>query len=473
MNWVFLPLLPLFLLLIHRILRFQSQRGSVKNKIRRNRDIANFSIFHAKSLHDRLRLRAGPNARLVTTFGIYNSFTTTDETRHAEFLHRAIHTIKSADKTAWCRVWTLANGTMDTLVSHLHNRGQHAVNVERTVRILCFDAVLELLFAHTRIQPFDIEHADHVTKLINVLWLKSKKESDELRSVDQKHTLNSLHKALRELVSGEEGQILAFIMPAYETLWRVVLLTYIHVAFRYIDTATTDLVHEVVEIVSRDSGVGAQLPPTVDNFAREALRLYPPTKRIYRASPLRTLAADVESMHHDVQIWGLDALEFRPSRFGALIQDQKDAYMPFGVGRNTCPAINGFGRKMISSLVVALITRLGTRESGARVWFGDDKLDIDMRAPLPTGRNDMGQWVILYCVLDYVESVALVIRFYALFPSTYEDLDSLDNDISWRQTFHIFGYDETLVTRRPGHYSQLADTKCKLRPPQFHVARIK
>ncbi|KAK1467807.1 hypothetical protein CTAM01_16993 [Colletotrichum tamarilloi] len=76
-----------------------------------------------------------------------------------------------------------------------------------------------------------------------------------------------------------------------------------------------------------------------------------------------------------------------------MTQDQKSAYMPFGVGMNACPAINGFGRKMISSLVVVLITRLGTRDSGARIWFGDDKLDIDMRAPLPTGRNDMGEWV--------------------------------------------------------------------------------
>lgn len=68
--------------------------------------------------------------------------------------------------------------------------------------------------------------------------------------------------------------------------------------------------------------------------------------------------------------------------------------MPFGVGINACPATNGFGRKMISCLVVVLNTRLDVRESGARVWFGDDKLDFDMGAPLPTGRNDMGVWVI-------------------------------------------------------------------------------
>ncbi|KAK1992796.1 hypothetical protein LX36DRAFT_662091 [Colletotrichum falcatum] len=204
-------------------------------------------------------------------------------------------------------------------------------------------------------------------------------------------------------------------MPAYETLWRVVLLTYVHVAFRHVDAATRDEVCEVVEVVSRDGGQEAQTHPTVDNFARvrpghqspktvqntltvrclqEALRLYPPTKRIYRASASRTAAADVESMHHDERIWGPDALEFRPGRSGALTRRQKDAYMPFGVGKNACPAANGFGRRMVASLVVVLVTRLGTRSSGARIRFGDDELDVFDGTPLPTGRDDMGAWVI-------------------------------------------------------------------------------
>ncbi|KAK2758922.1 hypothetical protein CKAH01_16750 [Colletotrichum kahawae] len=183
-------------------------------------------------------------------------------------------------------------------------------------------------------------------------------------------------------------------MPAYETLWRVVLLTYIHVAFRYMDTASTNLVEEVIEIMSPNRGARERLHLTVGHFAEEALRLYPPIKRIYRESAVGVVAADIESMHHDFRIWGDDALNFRPSRFSKLTQDQKDAYMPFGVGRNVCPAINGFGRKIISSLVVVLVTRLGMRASGAQVWFSDDKLDQDSTAPLPTGRNDAVKWVV-------------------------------------------------------------------------------
>lgn len=127
---------------------------------------------------------------------------------------------------------------------------------------------------------------------------------------------------------------------------------------------------------------------------QEALRLYPPTKRIYRAADAPRVAADVESLHHDERIWGPDALEFRPGRFTALTQDQCDAYMPFGVGKNACPAANGFGRRMIASLVAVLFNRLGSSESGARVWFGNDGLEGDARAPLPTGRGDMERWVV-------------------------------------------------------------------------------
>lgn len=68
--------------------------------------------------------------------------------------------------------------------------------------------------------------------------------------------------------------------------------------------------------------------------------------------------------------------------------------MPFGVGKNACPAANGFGRRIIATLVVVLLARLGSSESGARVWFGDGRLDGDAKTPLPTGRDDMEGWVV-------------------------------------------------------------------------------
>lgn len=129
--------------------------------------------------------------------------------------------------------------------------------------------------------------------------------------------------------------------------------------------------------------------------------MYPSNKTIYRASLVctdaaaktkaTTVKADVERCHRDASIWGADAIDFRPERFDSLSALQKDAYLPFSLGRHRCPAINGFGNRMITMLLVALGRTLSA-EVG-RVRFGDDRLDQDNKAPLPTGRGDMGRWV--------------------------------------------------------------------------------
>ncbi|WQF90048.1 Putative cytochrome P450 [Colletotrichum destructivum] len=382
---------------------FKAPVISLQSKIQRNRSIANFSIFQPSSLQHRLQLRAGPNSRLLKAFDIRNSFTTTDVDKHTDFLRLSFHTIKSADGAVCRKVWRLANETIEKLVPQLRNSGRREVRIERIARILCLDAVLKLLFPKTRVRPFHIGHADKATKLVNVLWQDSKKSSSERGPVSRQRSLESLQEALRELVSVKQGddeeegeedresKVLGLIMPAYETLWRVVMLTYIHVAFRYIDTATRETVNKVVKSISQNSGAGARLDPTVVYFAREALRLYPPTKRIYRASLSAEETADVESMHHDERIWGPDAPEFRPNRFDKLTRDQEHAYMPFGVGKNACPAENGFGRKRVSFLGVVLVTRLGTRASGAGVRLGDDNLDVYVPSPVADWAKRCGE----------------------------------------------------------------------------------
>ncbi|GKT93535.1 LOW QUALITY PROTEIN: hypothetical protein Ct61P_11385 [Colletotrichum tofieldiae] len=96
---------------------------------------------------------------------------------------------RPADDAAWCRVWTLANETTDALVPHRHNNSEYAVSVERSARILCFNVMLVLLFPHTRIKPYDVDHADRITELTSVFWQEFKKELDEQESVAQKEAL--------------------------------------------------------------------------------------------------------------------------------------------------------------------------------------------------------------------------------------------------------------------------------------------
>jgi len=47
------------------------------------------------------------------------------------------------------------------------------------------------------------------------------------------------------------------------------------------------------------------------------------------------------TIHHDKEIWGEDALEFRPERFETLTPRQKDAFIPFSIGPRACIGRNG------------------------------------------------------------------------------------------------------------------------------------
>lgn len=80
----------------------RAREESIKDKIKRNRDIASFGA--TKSLLDSLNLRAGPKNRLAKTFGITNSFTTTKEIVHKKFLQSAVNIIKRVDTAGWATI---------------------------------------------------------------------------------------------------------------------------------------------------------------------------------------------------------------------------------------------------------------------------------------------------------------------------------------------------------------------------------
>ena len=104
------------------------------------------------------------------------------------------------------------------------------------------------------------------------------------------------------------------------------------------------------------------------------------------------VSGDVEACHRNADIWGADALEFRPERFDGLSDVQKKAYFPYSMGRHKCPAYSVFGNRMITMLVVVL-SRVMSPEVG-KVRFGDDKLDGDVAAALLTGRDELEAWVV-------------------------------------------------------------------------------
>jgi cytochrome P450 len=94
----------------------------------------------------------------------------------------------------------------------------------------------------------------------------------------------------------------------------------------------------------------------------EALRLYPPTRRIHRQLKNEMVKIDIEWLHRDPITWGRDTMEFMPERSEDVRLkglNGKIAFLPFGLGDLSCPAKN-FTPMMIGILVGALMG--GVRE---------------------------------------------------------------------------------------------------------------
>ncbi|KAI1496986.1 cytochrome P450 [Biscogniauxia marginata] len=364
-----------------------------------HRSIADFTAFGANTLTKRLKLRAQPNSRLFNAFGIVNSFTTTDRLIHVEFLKGAKKIIRGVD---WTELSQLAGPVLDSTIDHFKSNHSH-IPLAALVRVFSFVLVLNVLFS---VAPEDIDlgHAQTAAEAINRLWLQSKDAKEPVRE-DQELLQSSLQELLPDHFPCEvRHNPINLIIPAFETLWRVVLLTFIAATNGDMDEQTT---LQLSNAVSGGPGcfTSAEEDETVVlSFAKEGLRLYPPTKRIYRAVPGRyriwaskVAAADVEACHRDERIWGADALQFRPGRFHSapLTVKMKQAYMPFSVGKHECPAASGFGDRMITVLLLTLVRHFGITAAADLVELDEiSRLAQSYGNPLPSCRQDMEAWTI-------------------------------------------------------------------------------
>ncbi|EPQ64944.1 BgtA-20153 [Blumeria graminis f. sp. tritici] len=106
-------------------------------------------------------------------------------------------------------------------------------------------------------------------------------------------------------------------------------------------------------------GYGDQNFASVEFIVNEALRLYPPTRRISRQTESGIVKVDIEGKHRDPEIWGADASCFRPNRWIEIQNEEKLAFIPFGAGKFECPAKRTVGPMMIGLLVASLTTVIG------------------------------------------------------------------------------------------------------------------
>ncbi|KAI5865751.1 hypothetical protein GGS23DRAFT_353293 [Durotheca rogersii] len=439
---------------------FTSRRALLQHDVamksaREQRDIASFKECGATDLSSRLAARAAPNARLVDTFGIVNSFTTSMPDVHSKFLREARGFINRMNNDAgWTSFSHTADGALGRALARFGGDAAPGADVPlaRIARVFVFITILAALFG-VNPDAVDVDDADAATLAINRLWVASKNwtPNGENGSASTTTALadglqrdkETLEEALRRLLpnrvsSVPEDHPLNLIMPAYETMWRVALLAFVSAGFRA-GRETRRMFHEVMDSVPECFKEEGEKQATALAFAKEALRLYPPTKRIYRAArasplssqltgpastPLVTVAADVEKIQRDVRIWGADAARFVPARFLGGGSDSStrarraaplaasEAYMPFGVAPHECPAARSlFGYRALVVLAAALGRRLGTAGTGASVELPAggceanrerekeegkrvEELDDEALGPLRSGREDMEGWVL-------------------------------------------------------------------------------
>lgn len=120
---------------------------------------------------------------------------------------------------------------------------------------------------------------------------------------------------------------------------------------------------DLYDTSSSDRGVSAA------QIVCEALRLYPPTRRVYRSyqsstGTFYTVAADIESTHRATVLWGDDALVFLPERWSSLPDSKEwsnEWFLPCGCKPLACPARqeekgnSPFGLSMVGLLVGSLV----------------------------------------------------------------------------------------------------------------------
>ncbi|KAI1262820.1 cytochrome P450 [Xylariaceae sp. FL1019] len=391
------------------------------------RQIADFSAMKPQGLGDRLRLRAIPNQRLIKAFdGVDNSFTTLSIPTHQKFLKQAHNVVRVYQTSDWTELGHIAEIILDMTINHYLPERPYLPLAPLT-RIVSFGVMLKVLF-NVKASEAHIDGIKEATEAINRLWIQSKDRHAKPSPFDKILLSNALRRLIPDEINFDEDHTtpLNLLLPGYETLGRVVLLSFMATAYRHRNAETIDLVQEAAEKVPGCFGEAGdnEAETRARMIAKEGLRLYPPTKRIHRIASIddnddaKILAADIEACHRDRDIWGPDAHEFRPARFRTWPESPSPsvankekvfdanaadismselkhlAYMPFSIGKHQCPAANGFGERMITMLVVELIKRFGTRETNLHIHLGNAELEKDPKAPLPSGRSESEGWVL-------------------------------------------------------------------------------
>ncbi|TKX19394.1 oxidoreductase-like protein 27 [Elsinoe australis] len=362
-----------------------------------------------------LESRAIPNQRLKHAFDIHNCFVTShpdvckrfkDVARlHVQLTHTQWAALRDESRSSLYRLLQDNTSAGDPLVPKTIS------SLVAKVQVLCLQAAIHVFQDPMGIidTAFSDDFFYDLSREINHQWIASK--DGTFKSQWQWSNQSTLHGLVGHLMSTHKGGSVTslntpmnIILPAYETLWRVVLRCFLEVGYRAgRQNCTGD---RVLLAFARQPSPGSLKDTTTTSaqisaahVVKEALRLYPPTRRIYRRFDFGPghkvdAAADVEAAHRDQATWGADALEFRPSRWQRIPSShERQHFMAFGSSPFVCVARDSHNEHLafgpgIIALITGLLLEQLPGESFDLVLEGDEKQEFDQGLPLRNERGD-------------------------------------------------------------------------------------
>ncbi|KAK7040274.1 hypothetical protein VNI00_009741 [Paramarasmius palmivorus] len=303
--------------------------------------------------------RSIPNQRLVRAFGLNNTFVSADPHIHSQFRSRAVKIMNSV--TSWSTLFDIASEAAETsLPAAPHSSSPYDIFIQDiTIRVV----LIGLLGVDRNPEDLDPISVRAVGTLISQLWTLSKTVHEPDQALK-----DQLRFHLARLF-GDQSEFdnpLDFLIPTWETLWRVVATTlaYTHRNVQY-RSAFSRLAEERSMKQFRTAEDGT---PSAQSVITEVLRLHPPSRRIHRAVPsgylpgflewvigrhYRPEVADIEAVHHSQDIWGPTSNVFDPMRHEGLEMTEDRRTLAFGAGRLQCIAKNW--APMAAGIIVAAI----------------------------------------------------------------------------------------------------------------------
>ncbi|PYH93390.1 hypothetical protein BO71DRAFT_484663 [Aspergillus ellipticus CBS 707.79] len=315
-------------------------------------------FLNKRNLLSPLESREIPNRRIKTAFDIDNALTTTDKAYAHEFVHksRALMNLKARE---WHITAQRIHETAREWFSHALGEMPISKLVQSLSLRLVFLALLDMDL-DTDVW-YEIDLLD-LAEEINRLWMIAKDHEIPLagQSAGVREILLSLFPYCDSWSAKENP--LNLVLPGFETTWRVALRMILEIRRgdpSWVDTMVRFARRPTMGRFKEKAESG--LSP--EDLVLEALRLYPPTKRIYRTFQWEdeqvTCAADIESCHLSEDVWGRSAQRYDPFRWANLTREQREAFMPFGAPPFECPAKPTFGPKMIAIIVGVVLTEMG------------------------------------------------------------------------------------------------------------------